>query len=148
MAKDEGIHLNADGTAVLIVSGSEIKLRRPTLAEYAEILDQIAGIDDDRRASIVAVRDLAVKISELRSDADLADEVAHLQTELRRASLEVRKTNASYLVGVAKLLGQGDVAILDDPDRAPAWVADLSIMPRFLTHWETAPFPGMALAPT
>jgi len=147
MAKDEGIHLNADGTALIVVNGSEIKLRRPTLGEYGDLIDQV---DADRLDMIVIfdrLSGIGKDLSQLRT-VDDPEQVEDKRRQLKTERQTVRDITARFLTAVAKTLGSGDIALLDDPDRAPVWRSDPTVKDRLIAHWEAAPFPGSAAAPT
>lgn len=134
-----GITLHDDGTAT--VAG--IKLREPTLDDYADLVDKAREIID-------LVEPISNRISEITGllAADEIDDEDKLRAELIDLRNQSRQTTASLIVAVVETLGNDKRAISKFTNALPAWSANVQGFRRLQTHWDTVPFFGGVEPPT
>lgn len=135
----EGVHLDPDGTARIVADGNVIRLRRPNLAEYADLADVAQEIDTE----VGSKRPRLVELNKLVMSGTAHDVQ---RAEARNLVRSIRFAHRPLLERIVAGLSVGTDADGFDFDAAPAWLVASAreICGKLLDHWENVPFHGSA----
>lgn len=132
MDTPSGIHFDPDGTVRFVTDSQAIRLRRPTLSEYADIVDLSLGVDYKVIGTRQQLVDLNKKITAGKANETDIDEARRINRYVQTAKADVVRHILTTL---------GDVAEVGE---LPPWAAFSAhdVLSKLFGHWETVPFHG------
>ncbi len=128
-----------NGTVTFDLDGTTIKLRRPTLGEYRDVLreplDEIMDTANDALNDINAMADAAADMPADEQRAKLP-ETRKFRREIGRKLDDMR---LDWFRTVCKVLGPADLNF--DDIEMPVWALDADLAAELVSHWRTRPGP-------
>lgn len=128
-----GIHLDPDGTVRIVTDSAVTRLRRPTLAEYTDLVDAVLDAD----YAVIGTRPRLVALNKKVGDGTATgDDIA----EARGINRQVQTAKVDVVVRAIDMLGDTSIARANLPVWLAAGAAD--VITGLFGHWETVPFHG------